>query len=237
MDSFKQTINGTLPLKNLLSLKRKMPYENVLSGFNEPKMKNVEDNRIDNQTDDKEPVVIHKEGKDSCRFAVGNNMFLAVNCWQGDLYVHVRVYEKGNNSWYPTKKGISFSLQQWKKLQDCEVENVDQAIAKFKEGKEVDIMKHLGSNYYVTVHNGYANVTLRRWWVPEGKKELCPSRKGVALTFEQWEQVKKYMGPIAAISGLDEVIPCEFQDDHQNQMGAIECNNCNPNRGILNDYY
>lgn len=61
---------------------------------------------------------------------------------------------------------------------------------------------------------------------------LVPTRQGIALNFEQWDKLKDCMLLLPDFIGdeLDDVILCE--DTHQNQMGMIECFDCNPNQNI-----
>ncbi|XP_033725412.1 uncharacterized protein LOC117315366 [Pecten maximus] len=171
---------------------------------------------------------------DYCKLDIGNDCFVVANEFRGRTLIHIRLYdtsEKG--TLYPTKKGVALSPQQWKKLQIWYAEDVDQALVKYREGNGVDLKIHLGGNNYVSLSTGFAQVHIRRWFMPDAKtRELKPTRAGVALSFEQWEKLKDCMTIMNEYIGdiLDNVEFCEMGSDHQNQEGALQCFECNPNR-------
>ncbi|XP_033758273.1 uncharacterized protein LOC117340619 [Pecten maximus] len=171
-------------------------------------------------------------GKDICQLDIGNSHYVVANHFQGRHWVHIRVYEKGqNNSTYPTKKGIALDLEKWMKLITWYADAVDDAIKGYDDNRDTDLHLHLGANYFVSVKQGYPVVNIRRWFLPENEESIKPTRKGITLTFRQWEKVKDSMLVLKDLIGaeLDNVRFCELADDHQNQMGMLQCSNCNPN--------
>ena len=49
-----------------------------------------------------------------CKLALGNDRFMQVNEWKGELRVDIREWQDDK----PTKKGISLTLMRWKNLVD-----------------------------------------------------------------------------------------------------------------------
>ena len=79
-----------------------------------------------------------------------------------------------------------------------------------------------------SVKSGFPLVNIRRWFIPEGRQELTPTKTGIALTFLQWEKIKSAVTLVEELLNgeLDKVSFCE--ESHQNQEGALTCSNCNP---------
>ena len=138
-------------------------------------------------------------------------------------------YEKPEDrAMYPTKKGVALDLKNWRKLTRNFCQSVDDAIEQYKENREVDLVKHLGSNLRVTLRNSYPVVHIRRWFLPTDKAEYLPTKKGVALNFDQWEKLKDAMSYVETLIGseMDDVDMCDVL--HQNQEEAFMCPDCNP---------
>jgi hypothetical protein len=55
-----------------------------------------------------------------CKFSIGNQRYVQVNEWKGELRVGIREWQNDK----PTKKGISLTLMRWKNLVD-QLEYVD----------------------------------------------------------------------------------------------------------------
>ena len=53
-----------------------------------------------------------------------------------------------------------------------------------------------------------ACMDIRQYWKPQ--EEVVPTKKGLCLRSQ-------------------EVVPCYVQSDHMNQLGALQCSECNPN--------
>ncbi|KAJ8299962.1 LOW QUALITY PROTEIN: hypothetical protein KUTeg_021481 [Tegillarca granosa] len=128
----------------------------------------------------------------------------------GKLYVHIREYGQGVNGIYPTKKGIALDLQKWKKkslLQRC------QRLYRKKE----DYKQHLGENVYLSVQKGYACVNIRQWFLPKNQTSIVPTKKGIALTFKKWNNLKGAIDLVgdAFKDQLAEVTFCEDSNDHR----------------------
>lgn len=125
---------------------------------------------------------------------------------------------------------LELPLCRWKLL-IFNFDTIDQAIADIKSGKKVSMRLHIGGNVYVSISNEWPMVDIRQFWLPPNGADVSPTRKGVNLKFYQYEKLKD-----AKISVPEDVEICYAQSDHQNQLGAINCLECNPNQKMWEFY-
>ena len=141
-----------------------------------------------------------------------------MNQWKGEMRVDIREWTDDK----PTKKGISLTLMRWKNFVD-QLEYVDKTLEDRKS-----YGSHLGGNVYCNVGEYSVCFDIRQYWQPE--KEMVPTRKGICLRPEEYRQLKEHVRDIGqALPELDAVVPCYLQSDHMNQLGALQCLECNPN--------
>ena len=120
------------------------------------------------------------------------------------------------------EKRNQLNLVGWKNWVDS-LEHADQARAEKK-----NYMGHLGENVYCTVTEGSSCMNIRQFWKP--KDELVPTKKGLCLRPIEYSTLKEFVPKIGTtLSELDRVVPCYMQSDHMNQLGALQCSECNPN--------
>ena len=151
-------------------------------------------------------------------FELGNQRYVNVCKWKGEKRVDLREWD-GNK---PTKKGISLPLIHWKCLVDCLID-VDDAI-KSGEGYR----NHLGGNVFCTVKERNPCVDIRQHWKP--KNDVVPCKKGLCLRPSEYEALKNRVPDIIqTLPELDSMVLCMFREDHMNQLGALQCPECNPN--------
>ena len=153
-----------------------------------------------------------------CRFSLGNDSFIEVTEWKGELRVDLREWKDDK----ATKKGISLTLMRWKNWVDY-LEYADQA-----RTEKQNYMSHLGGNVYCTITEGSACMDIRQYW--KRQEEVIPTKKGLYLRPLEYIAVKELLTEIGrALPELDGVVPCYMQSDHMNQLGALRCSECNPN--------
>ena len=153
-----------------------------------------------------------------CRFSLGNDHFIEVTEWKGELRVDLREWKDDK----PTKKGISLTLMRWKNWVDY-LEYADQARTENQNYKS-----HLGGNVYCTITEGITCMDIRQYWKPQ--EEVIPTKKGLYLRPLEYIAVKELLTEIGRVlPELDGVVPCYMQSDHMNQLGALRCSECNPN--------
>ena len=153
-----------------------------------------------------------------CRFCLGNGRYVEVKEWKGELRVDLREWENDR----PTKKGISLTLMHWKNLVD-QIEYVDEAL---REKKSYG--SHLGGNVYCNIADKSVCVDIRQYWKPQ--EEVVPTRKGLCLRPDEYKRLKELLPEIGnTLPELNALVPCFLQSDHANQVGALQCKECNPN--------
>ena len=57
-----------------------------------------------------------------------------------------------------------------------------------------------------------------------------PTKKGMCLRLLEYNSLKQPLPEIGNIlPELNAVVPCFLQSDHMNQLGTLQCSECNPN--------
>ena len=161
---------------------------------------------------------------------IGDNVFLVVNEWDGEVLIHIRKYDKNSaDKNIPTKKGIALRMTQWQLL-EMYTGDIDEAIGRLMDENEASEMTlHLGRGVYVTVSKDYPTVDVRQRWIPPESTEIVPTKKGISLTYDKWEALKEAFPEVrAAIPELENNEPCILSEDHMNQEGMLSCSSCNP---------
>jgi hypothetical protein len=160
---------------------------------------------------------------------LGDSNFVVVNEYDGQVYVHLRKYNLGHGKKYPTKKGAALTPSRWQQFVS-RIVDVENAVQKLSDGEDVQYTQHLGGNWYVSVTKGFPCVDFRKFWLPEGVDQAVPTRKGIALKIVEFKALLGALDDINEhIPELADVVPCSERDDHQNQLGALRCPECNPN--------
>jgi len=96
--------------------------------------------------------------------------------------------------------------------------------------QDVKLRLHLGGNVFVSLTSGIWCVDIRQFFMPKGEEEVRPTREGIALRFGEYQKLCEIMPMLPdLIPALNSVQLCRLQDDHQNQEGAMQCVECNPN--------
>ena len=110
----------------------------------------------------------------------------------------------------------------WKNWVDY-LEYADQA-----RTEKQNYMSHLGGNVYYIITEGRACIDIRLYW--KTQEEVVPTKKGLCLRPLEYIAVKELVPEIGiALPELDGVVPCYVHSDHTNQLGALQCLECNTN--------
>jgi len=102
--------------------------------------------------------------------------------------------------------------------------------------QDIKLWQHIGGAHYISVTSGYKCVDIRKWYQPYGNKdgEIKPTKRGVALRFDEWADLCTLVSTInTAYPSLGSALPCYYDGDHLNQMGWLNCVECNPFANIL----
>ena len=109
------------------------------------------------------------------------------------------------------------------------MDEIDAKVKAMVNNEDVSYRQHIGGGYYVSVTTGFQCVDFRKFFLPYGQTEIRPSRKGVALRLSEWALMQKLVETVnSAYPVLGTTLPCYLTDDHQNQVGALQCSECYP---------
>jgi len=108
-------------------------------------------------------------------------------------------------------------------------------IRKLLDGaQDVKYHEHIGGGHYISVTTGFRCVDFRRWFLPHDEQDPKPTKKGVALRLDDWAKMRNIVETIDDNHpSLASAIPCHVQENHQNEMGALECPECHPFPNLL----
>ena len=119
--------------------------------------------------------------------ALGGNRHLEFREWNGSKRVDLRFWKDGT---VPTKEGVSLYLDKWKAL--CNISDViDDLPTRVIEKEPVDWRYHIGDDVFVTIKAPYVCVHIRKHFVLAGEWTYSPTKRGVALHFGEWKELKK----------------------------------------------
>jgi hypothetical protein len=152
---------------------------------------------------------------------LGKDVYLFDSVLQRNVYIHVRKLIKGE---YPTKDGISLTLQRCNEL-IISVPFLDQSVNMIKFNQDTFYRRHIRGNWHATLQGGFKCVDIRQFWLPEGAKEICSSKKGISLNFDQYKELTNGLRAIKYyVTELDNIVPCYDDPKH-----CIEsCSECTP---------
>ncbi|XP_046573532.1 uncharacterized protein LOC124281642 [Haliotis rubra] len=159
-----------------------------------------------------------------CHLHLGDNVFVTAKTWDGVLNIHVRKYEVyPSGKAYPTKRGIVLTLKHWLEIPSVFI----QLMEAVREGRNQAYV-HIGVNVYASLDpNG--SVDLRQW-EKNDQLGVVPTAKGIMLSPDQWKKLRDCYDVMPDfVPELKDMVPCMAQEDHQNQMGYLQCSFCNPN--------
>ncbi|MES9971550.1 MAG: transcriptional coactivator p15/PC4 family protein [Candidatus Thiodiazotropha sp.] len=144
-------------------------------------------------------------------------------------YVHLRELVFKDNCPIPTSKGIALTLERCNELfkslpmLDIHVEELS------RNESSTFFRNHLGGNWFVTVQSGFNCVDIRKFWLPENAQDICASRKGVSLTFDQFRELKSGLRAIPSfVTELWNMRTCYEMPGHD----ATQCEECSPNTAV-----
>lgn len=147
--------------------------------------------------------------------------FIQLMYWMDDYDIHLMQWKNGS------ARAVTFPFRRWAKL--CYMKDIiDDIIKKVKDQETEHQIRHIGGRVYVTVDAKYPGVDLRHYFIKNNV--LKPTRKGMRLTFSEWDQLKTSMDDINThIPNLKDTVPCDLKDDHQSSLASYRCFECNPN--------
>jgi len=116
----------------------------------------------------------------------------------------------------------------WAQFRQC-FEEIESNVKTLCAGDPVSYKHSIGGGYYVSITAGFYCIDIRKFYLPYGETEEKPTRQGLALRLREWGEMRRIVDAINnAYPSLGTAVPCYFGDDHQNQLGALECRECYP---------
>ena len=101
---------------------------------------------------------------------------------------------------------------------------VDDIDEKVKAGCIDTYQQHIGGAWYVSLSPGYRCVNIRQWY-KNGKGEIKPTRRGIALRLSEWEKLKDVLRLIPVdVPQLTNYQTCF----HLGQLEWLDCHECHP---------
>ena len=111
------------------------------------------------------------------------------------------------------------------------INEIEKAMKKLTSGIPVSYRQEIGGGYFVSVTSGFYCVGIRKFFIPHGETEMRAKRQGLAVRLREWSNLKTIMAAIDdAHPTLATSVLCYQRDDHMNQLGALQCSECNPFR-------
>ncbi len=108
------------------------------------------------------------------------------------------------------------------------VNEIDQAVEYLALGDYVKFRRHIGSGYHVSIASSHRHIDIRRFY-QDHTGNLCPTGDGLSLKLTEWQQLKDILPQIRdLIPNYDSILECSVTSSHQNQVGFLQCPECNP---------
>lgn len=164
---------------------------------------------------------------------LGDDKRMKATSWDNEPRIDIRQW-RGK----PSKNGVSLPLMRYIVLRDI-MEDITDKVKNIRDGDEGVFHKyHLGGNVYASVTSPYVGVSIRKWFMAGGdgddkSKELLPGR-GIFLKHREWMTLCDADDLITEfIPRIKDTVRCGDRMDHMNQLGWINCVECNPNREYM----
>lgn len=159
-----------------------------------------------------------KSQEERCRFSLDdfNDLFLAAVPFKDEINIHIRHFTVSNGRFFPTKKGVTFSLQRWLKFESL-LQDIEHHLKDNGDSKEMKW--HIGGGVYVSLNPGYPTVDIRHFWKPNDAVEPVPTRKGVTLNNQKLTRL---------LQVVEQVRECVPELNQTELCGMLSCPECSP---------
>ena len=109
-----------------------------------------------------------------------------------------------------------------------------QAADIIKNNVGTDYYFHLGANCFIETLSTSENIHFAKYEEIYEDVHALSVDEGIALNKSQFNVIVEKMCEIeAVIPELSAIVPCYLREDHQNQLGAMTCPECNPSKTFL----
>ena len=157
---------------------------------------------------------------------LGKERYLFDSRFNDVTYVHLRELVFKDHCPIPTTKGIALTLERCNELFKS-LPEIDIHVQELERNETNTFYRHhLGGNWYVTVQSGFRCVDIRKFWLPDDAQEMCATRKGMSLTFDQFRDLKGGLRTLPSfVTELWNVKSCYEMPGHD----VKRCKECSPN--------
>jgi len=153
-------------------------------------------------------MMVSEPVKEKYSLNIGTNKWVSVDV-ENDVFI--RDSESGKRAFFTPSRWVQF-------VEDLPC--IDKAVQRAMTLKPTDFRIHIGGNWHVSVNDEVPTVDFRRWYTRTTDPTLRPSPVGIALSYAQWDCLKKVMEQMKA--DFEDVEPC-FHDSQVDQMKCREC--------------
>jgi len=106
-----------------------------------------------------------------------------------------------------------------------EFSQIDKAVERAKTFKPTVLQLHIGGQWFVGVTDEVPTVDIRRWFIRGLDSVLRPTPAGIALTYGQWNTLKKVAEQMKTeLPQFTAISPCW----HDSEKELEYCHECNP---------
>jgi len=173
--------------------------------------------------------IVKKESVELGRVHLGNRRYAVVSVFDGVTYLSIRQYEEDpiTKREYPTTKGAALNPMKFAILAK-NMDDIDNEVKTYRTGEGSLYRLHLGGGVFLTLKRGYACVNIRKYFIPTGESHPYPTRKGIALRFDEWAVLLENFSKIKEMSSeLANAQDCTYTIDHS-YNGFLNCKECMP---------
>ena len=155
------------------------------------------------------------------RLHLGSERYAVVNEYKGKTYIHLRQYQKDEESGncYPTAKGIALTCEQFSNL-ILKMWKIDESVNKLVKDDDNENVKrveaNLGNYVICVVEPKFNRVDIRKYFVSNENSNLRPTKKGIPLHLTEWLVLRKNLRKVASYSSeLKSLCDGCFIDDNE----------------------
>jgi hypothetical protein len=126
------------------------------------------------------------------------------------------------------KSSVTFPACRWKLLTRYFAE-IQEGVDKLQKKEHIKLFSHIGGGFYVCVTSGFKCVNIRRFRRAKNE-QLLPTMDGLSLRLCEWNALLSHVSKKMAVDhpSMSGVVLCSDQLDHCNQLGWLQCSECNP---------
>ena len=122
-----------------------------------------------------------------------------------------------------TGKRAYFTAQRWVRFV-MEIPDINKAVQRAQTYKPTLLQLHVGGKWHIGVTDDVPTVDIRRWFKRDLDEVLRPTPAGIALTYNQWNNLMKVAEDMKTeLPQFTAISPCW----HDSQLEQEFCEECN----------